>query len=1540
MSQNQNTSAVKTNSFTSGMVKDVSDMYIKEGLWTHARNVINNTHQGESGVIGNEPANKLISSATYDIIGAVHAYENTWVIFSTNDIDSEIGLFNESASSYAEIVNDDCLGFKRTHLVTGIVKKNYDCTYSVYFQDALSPDRTLNINNVPYKTTGNNLSQDPDCFVPEYTNRLDCEKILLNPNLQQPLLRVQKAQGSGQLSNGSYQAVIAYSVNGTRVTDYFTPTTPQGLWDHSGVGGSLDILIDQMDDQFDEFELVIITVINQQMTARKVGYYSTRQEVIHLDQINQSLEVIDSRIIPIQNPIYHKSEGMFTINGYLIRNAVSTRPDFNYQPFANSIGSRWVSVDYPADYYNLGGNKAGYMRDEVYAFFIRWIYASGQKSASYHIPGRTSNSNDVQAISGADVLPTETQRWQVYDTASKNNTSGLTIDGGLITSKGNMQYWESSELYPDTQPEVWGDLCGKPIRHHKFPTSDITHIHTQGGNKISILGVEFYNIQHPKDESGNPISDIIGYEILRGSREGNRSIIAKGLFNNMFEYDIPDSTKKGLYQNYPFNDLRPDKFLATKLFDGAANPEDNKDAVTNFKKDYLTFHSPDTTFNKPYLSGNYVQVYTEEYGTVTSKFEHPYKHPKEKLITNGTLATAAIIGVGIGIVSALGTSSLGKDVDVKVFGSGASVKSARSSGKGTAIADAINSSILMPASTGWGVGVLVAQSAFFASQGIDEVLDIIYKLVPARQYALQINSHGFYSNYRAVKSGNYRRSIVENGARYITDNLHDFSSTHRINNLYRNNTVAVQLDNELAIPTEIDTTRNRVQDLKTWSDPLVEVTSTTSSYYGALKFKYDNQYGQIDSISQMPLDLSFQSSDSVSVTTITSDVLFGGDVYINRYTEKNPYYYFNEWMLDVPDNLEFDYRNYINGPYPRYWANFEKFDSADMNLKIKLKLPPLQFDTPSDFHHLDRNGSKAGGVFSIKNAYIYLFNNGVRDFFVESELNLGFRDYGEKPEQKHYDPYGGYSDLSTLFRSDLIKNGNYYKYDNSLSASKLYNNFSSYGSVLPRDYDPAVYTSCYQYYPDRAIYSLQHQSGLKRDNWRSYLANNYKDFVHKINNIKSMNATGSIILFEDAEPVQFVGVDQLQTTGGVKITIGDGGLFNQGFQSLVNADDTIDYGSCQSMRSAVNTPFGLFWISQQAGKIMQYGGGLEEISKNGMKFWFAEYLPSALLKQFPNYDHRDNPVMGVGCQAIYDAHYELLYFTKKDYLAIDPRIVYAPSRGGFGIVDGTESYVTVPGAVPIVMAERPRFTPVTLGDPRYFQDASWTVSYDPKLKAWLGFHDWHPDLLIPSYKNFLSVKNNEFWKHNDRTDKYANYYGQDYPWEIEFPVVTPADVTTLRNIEYTLECYNYMNNGRDAFHLLDENFNRAAIYNSEQHSGNLKLNLKGKNAPGDQLSYPVLNTDGIQILYSKEENRYRFNQFWDVTKDRGEFTGSKIPMFITEPNGYVVNLNPEYVNYKKSPLERKKFRHYGNRIILRRLISNAVKMILKFTSTKQQQSSR
>jgi hypothetical protein len=221
--------------------------------------------------------------------------------------------------------------------------------------------------------------------------------------------------------------------------------------------------------------------------------------------------------------------------------------------------------------------------------------------------------------------------------------------------------------------------------------------------------------------------------------------------------------------------------------------------------------------------------------------------------------------------------------------------------------------------------------------------------------------------------------------------------------------------------------------------------------------------------------------------------------------------------------------------------------------------------------------------------------------------------------------------------------------------------------------------------------------------------------------------------------------------------------------------------------------------------------------------------------------------------------------------------------------------------------------------------------------------------MIPSYNHFFTIKDNSFWKHNERFDSFTNYYNvddadptKDYGWEVEYNIVTPNQITTLRSIEYYMEAYKYYNDGKDMFHILDENFNRAIIYNSEQVSPLLSLTLKDKNNPLQPLQYPIVGPVNTQILASKEENKYRFNNFYDITLDRHEFpsTNPIVPMFITAPNGYRKIINPAYVDVFKPAIEHKKFRHFGNKIILRKTQSGDKKMLLKLVNSKMLNSPR
>ena len=77
-----------------------------------------------------------------------------------------------------------------------------------------------------------------------------------------------------------------------------------------------------------------------------------------------------------------------------------------------------------------------------------------------------------------------------------------------------------------------------------------------------------------------------------------------------------------------------------------------------------------------------------------------------------------------------------------------------------------------------------------------------------------------------------------------------------------------------------------------------------------------------------------------------------------------------------------------------------------------------------------------------------------------------------------------------------------------------------------------------------------------------------------------------------------------------------------------------------------STPAGLYYMSQQQGKVFAFGDSLQEISSINMKWWFEEFLPYKLTEDFPDFVHVDNPVAGIGCSIGYNNGDGIVYFSR------------------------------------------------------------------------------------------------------------------------------------------------------------------------------------------------------------------------------------------------------------------------------------------------------
>jgi hypothetical protein len=1834
MADMQDTSQNITDSFIKGLNKDSDPSYVTDGMWTHAVNMVNNSKTGKVGSISNEAANYICFNAgTFMpsiaveklVIGAIYLFSDKWIIFTAGHnangqpVSSEIGLFEEERCSYKPIVIDACLNFDKRYLISGVSRLKEDCTWQVYWGDGLNPDRYLNVGdpqtwpgpdysyitsigaNANYyqgpggtKILWPNVQWVEECKdesgvivpKPNYTavgcvtctklNSLDCEHIRLARLMTTPCLNLTRGQQGGTLANGTYFALIAYTIKGQKVTDYFAQSNYQFIYSPQDLQGSLTLNISADNVNFDEFQLVIVKCVNQQTVAQLMGIYSTNTSTVSIDQIDNGANItIPLEQLPLQTPVFETSDQIAEVNNYLLRVGPRSKFDFNYQPLANLIRTKWASVEYPADYYMKGGNKTNYMRDEVYSFFIRWVYNTGDKTSTYHIPGRPPRNfnvpNGAPTLENAgltgnqNTLYSDDKVFEVYNTATIDNSSSVvgtfSDDGGKVIATGDMGYWESTEKYPDNRPDIWNpsahcwtgqdatvnpeefDLCGKYIRHHKFPedyaagsaADTVTHFRRNSNPKnntnqffIRLMGVYFENIALPKDNDGNDIPGIVGFEILRGSREGNKTIVAKGMVNNLRTYQVPgsgnNSTTTGLYPNYPFNTIKP---LSNTLLGHVAGYNDpfiragisnNSDYVypQTVPEDIFSFHSPDTMMTTPFLSTTEFKTYGQLSGYSQQNFNTPSDHPKFKLLSDVIIVPMLLAGLAEAIIASVGKrtgvskgpayqSIVVPDVQGTKLegGGGGSPVNALYLGTGeinTKVSDisggkittedegievskpgqfdaklvinngqqsaqntfaAISANIAAGGGkyedvyedgaksakdvfggiytsqeihSEWNASRYLPESlkflnsvrsfAYYFSEGMRVTLDLIYALTGYKQQALQQKAYGFYSNIDKNLNTDTTRFKMEDGF-YLRDNIQTVSRYQDNNGTWRSYTINnIKRSPKVIVRTKAGNNQNKGPKLLTGDKSLTtlgtllqvpgfntylpvgavkpdfkgDVDRTFSlpiqSHYGAIRGRVRNQYGQLDSIKQLPVGTCEQKLSDYTINSTTlvcnsvniikntiyrTPLMFGGDTYINRYTEKDTMCFFFDWLYDQPDGFEYNYYLRSMIPNPRFRLNSRLYDAQDLAGALNITniigfitgtntFAPGEGILPSDFYNLDYfvdtskkynyNKDEAKnypGFFTCKDSYFYLGVSSIRDFFVESEVLVDFRTQPEEIARKYYNPYN-FTDYNAMFDTNpnIYGVNSYNQYDYSLSVSKLYNQYFSLGSVQNRYYDPNVADLCYTYYPNRIIYSLPQQDEAIKDSWFVYLVNNYKAFKSHVSGVKSINKSGLIITFKNDSPMMYQGVDTLQTDLGTKVTLGDGGLFSQAPQQLSNADKPYEYGASQNRLSVISTPVGIFYMSQAAGKIFSVGEGLQEISQQGMKWWFTLFLPYKLTEDFPLYPYQDNPVAGIGCQAVFDNTNTILYFCKKDYQLKDKykgKVTYIPLKG-----DSTGDYFIINGNTTA------RFK---LGDPILFRDASWTISYDPKNQFWISFHDWHPDLFMPTKDVFISTKGTGGWRHNWICDKYCNYYGIDYACEIDVPITTGQAVTTTRSVEYIMEAYRKTDNCVDSYHVLDYNFDTAVVYNSEQVSGYLNLNIYPKNDLVLTRQFPRLNPTTLtsfDILFSKEENKYRFNQFWDITKDRGEFPiGTTYPVgqgpygpgtttllgnysnlntWITEPDGFRRVLNQNNLNYAKPELQRKKFRHYMSFINFKKNISGNTNIVLKIDNSKNEISLR
>jgi hypothetical protein len=599
--QSQGNIKQELNSANIGLNLDNTLNQIKQGTLTYALNAALENFDASSVNYQNEQGNELCVQfpQEYVLIGTHFINEQSKHIFfitNPNTGDSEIGYMDNNDCIYHTLVSALCLNFNVDHPIHKAVHKITNCTTEIYWTDGFNPRRYLDINpdNIPWKL----LSGSPLCDPVYDIGNLDCNQLKLQPNFNIPNLYIKDVTTGGSLLAGTYQFAAQYAdASGNPFTSYYSVTNPTPIADpqiatvnfNYVVGKSIVVNVDNLDatGQFQYFNLAVIKTVNAITSVELIGTYFIDETSLNITYTGQIVDNIRLSINDIfeKFPYYDVAEDLTAVQDVLVWDGLASIDRINYQSIASKINLFWETYQIPANesYANEinATNLRGYLRDEVYAFEIVFLLKNGKQTDGFHIPGRTSVPNDlvvINKVDNDDYIGTGTSApyWKIYNTASViGDASSNNIGNATAYKYGEFAYWESTETYP-CNTDVWGDLAGQNIRHHKFPdvlVSPITKpvIAYSGGlvsqnNYVYPIGVNISIAQVNVliDESvltDDQKADIVGFKIVRGDRGTNKSIVAKGILRNVGKYKREEQSF--YFPNYPYNDLNADPFLNT-----------------------------------------------------------------------------------------------------------------------------------------------------------------------------------------------------------------------------------------------------------------------------------------------------------------------------------------------------------------------------------------------------------------------------------------------------------------------------------------------------------------------------------------------------------------------------------------------------------------------------------------------------------------------------------------------------------------------------------------------------------------------------------------------------------------------------------------------------------------------------------------------------------------------------------------------------------------------------------------------------------------
>lgn len=1597
--------------FVKGLNKDAGHVDQPEGSYRYAKNILSNE---TAGAISNEPGTtqKDNIGGGYKVIGTIETTTDLVIIFAVdNNGASKILEYNVSTDNVTAVLqttagavpggNDFDLKFSINYPIEGTYKIDPDGNLIVYWTDNLNPPRSLNVTR--QQTSPNNQIYGVNPAASPNKNYID--RLNLFPHAGPvPSITFSEIAEGGALKSGVYYLFLAYVDENFTQTNYVSyslgvpivedteSVLPIERYDgapaDTQTGKSIVWEASNLNTDYEYLRPIVVARVGGVERAYKLNDLdisgTSRTIVFSLLEGYEESSVEEAIVDTVA---YDTAKTITQLDSILYLGNLSGSKDIGYQKHANFIKLETVTselelfdpydissdnlmygfLDTQAPYAdkeqgyrginNLASsplNKKGYMRDEVYAFYIAFILNDGSMSYAYHIPGREELTN----VNEADVTK---KGFSTTLPALVNETQDVTIGVDLELNKMTQgagkafhfydfanatpyktNFWQNkNELYPNTDDykvfdgitEVVADnLQGSNVRHHRMPTN-----------------ATFPAIKLDADEEFevNTTTTSTTYYIAVGDGPGSGGQNLGNVINGADPQEVLT--------------MMSDAFTS-EIYTTAGNNSSYND---NFEDNIIPFYGPTNTWvydeDPPIDQAGYF-IWTRGDGNFSSdgggtssvddinsdgiRIEQFGDYPNNNLdaieyalfVWKTTINEVQTSGSISNKVDALGVKlsdiKIPKTIADKVQGFRIYYAERNHNNRRILGQDVIKS---MPNLNEIDLGGCGDSGGSTASE------DFI--LSPGTLYNTdEVSEATFHDFYLLNADGGQRKSLVP--ATHTTHEYsttffpfkgpgHDYEETSDSDCLDPDSYVTFHMSRSFAPPgpAELFMHYPLREKCKTYLNG-DSIYDGRSLGFGKRVYNLGGESSVLlgYNLNRLPNLAAWPGAPAVGWNDLTSPGQ--GFEYLSIGPPVLQLHNLQAFKTDM--YLSYDTQELI-------WTGFEVVGDDLANYTLEedgtstVAAPGAH--TTGDIYGGDTFICRHGYRITHRPEYENTDPKDVKNLIsviCESTDNINFR-HEETIDSTYFPGSPAKKLLDMKANIDLTDVDNMkYNKDYSLGVADV-------KPPVPyplRESDPTVFET-------RVQRSAKADNTSLIDNYRVHLALQFKDLPRDRGSLwKLVSLNNLLYLHTEDSLFRTKGKQSLQLSDGTESFVGSGDIFTQDPDEIIQTK--FGYGGTQSQWVSIVTKHGYFCMDYRNRKVFLMKDQLYDIGKQGMESWFQDNIPFTL-EQYGMPGSVDNPIAGVGFHATYDEKYDRLVLTKRDLIPTqafidlflvtvtdnieDWKIVWSDEHNSF--IKTRQVSVDVSSGEHGSESVYQLVTEIEVIDwaaDSYFTQSGWTVSYDVEMNVWVSFHDYVPykysrakDTMVsfaPSYSPII-------WWHDAELNR-GRFYNVDYPTEFEFVYNAGKD---LDKVFYS---FNYMVDVFNDFGALvhDHGFDSFYVYNTHQISGEREIEY-------------MINTRRVG-------NEWKINKFRDLALLQqtavGPFAGSNfgVPgasvagttltsVETTTPNtmfsvtGMNETINPLFINLAKSWDKQRKFSDKWLGIRLK--YSNSNKKLINLYST-------